>query len=281
MIDFLIRTALISSVLNFACLSAGASQEAEAQYRRGISHDAGNGVDKDPVVAAKWYQLAAENGHVEAQYMLGLAYQSGRGVPMSREEALAWFQRAAALGHARAQAFIKVAGEQSAPAAEVAAQPGTPRAKGTVVMDQELFNGGFEVRGADATDLFALWVEAPSSAGSVARDSDVSRSGRASCRFKVDGIGTYVSVRTPSELGIEAGRRYRIGFWARSDAGGGMQVSSTVGGAFYSTGPLDIGFRRFECEFVSDGGQLNIGRQYRISNGATLWLDDVMIEALD
>jgi hypothetical protein len=49
----LIRSAIISILLHFACLHAKASDEAETQYRKGLSHDMGSGMDKDRVVAAE------------------------------------------------------------------------------------------------------------------------------------------------------------------------------------------------------------------------------------
>jgi TPR repeat protein len=53
--------------------------------------------------AAKWFRLAANQGHAEAQYNLGEMYLSGRGVPKSHTEALKWIGLSANQGHAEAQ----------------------------------------------------------------------------------------------------------------------------------------------------------------------------------
>ena len=41
----------------------------------------GRGVPQDFYEAAKWYYLAAVQGHREAQFQLGLLYNKGQGVP--------------------------------------------------------------------------------------------------------------------------------------------------------------------------------------------------------
>jgi TPR repeat protein len=64
----------------------------------------GFGVERDPEQAARWYQLAADKGHVEAQYNLSLLYAAGKGVPRDEEKALGWVRAAASQGYAPAQA---------------------------------------------------------------------------------------------------------------------------------------------------------------------------------
>ena len=56
--------------------------------------------------AAKWYRLAAEQGHVSAQAVLGEMYEFGRGVPQDYSEAAKWHHLAAEQGHAVAQSRL-------------------------------------------------------------------------------------------------------------------------------------------------------------------------------
>lgn len=76
---------------------------AAAQNNLGWMYASGNGVAKDDVEAVRWYQLAAEKGHASAQTNLGWMYDEGHGVPQDRAEALKWYRLAAAQGHVAAQ----------------------------------------------------------------------------------------------------------------------------------------------------------------------------------
>lgn len=53
---------------------------AEAQHSIGLYYADGVGFDKDPVMAAHWYEKASKNGSKEAAHNLGLLYLQGRGV---------------------------------------------------------------------------------------------------------------------------------------------------------------------------------------------------------
>ncbi len=59
-------------------------------------YENGEGVDNDPVVAAKWHSLAAEQGHAASQSNLAIMYVTGDGVSKNYEKALYWFNLAAA-----------------------------------------------------------------------------------------------------------------------------------------------------------------------------------------
>ena len=61
------------------------------------------GPESDPAEAAKWYRLAAGQGHAIAQNNLGSMYAYGRGVPQDDAEAVRWYRQAAAQGEAEAQ----------------------------------------------------------------------------------------------------------------------------------------------------------------------------------
>jgi TPR repeat protein len=58
--------------------------------------------------AAKWFHMAALQGHGKAQYRLGVLYEKGIGVPQNLKEALKWKRMAAAQGEARAQNHLGV-----------------------------------------------------------------------------------------------------------------------------------------------------------------------------
>lgn len=93
-----------------------------AQFNLGFSFAQGQGVPQDKVQAARWYRLAAEQGHADAQYRLGqlaseyaadiepYAETTGEGVEDAKtrrkdasEDATDWFRMAAEQGHADAQ----------------------------------------------------------------------------------------------------------------------------------------------------------------------------------
>jgi TPR repeat protein len=60
-------------------------------------------VAQDYAEAAKWYQLATDQGSTSAQYALGLLYRDGKGVPQDNAEAHMLFSLAAAQGGPFAQ----------------------------------------------------------------------------------------------------------------------------------------------------------------------------------
>jgi hypothetical protein len=81
---------------------------ASAQYFLGTMYDGGLGVPQDDAEAAKWYRLAAEQGLAEAQYNLGVRYRKGDGVPQDYAEAVKWYRLAAEQGLAEAQSNLGV-----------------------------------------------------------------------------------------------------------------------------------------------------------------------------
>ena len=50
--------------------------------------------------AAKYYKLAAEQGHPFAQTNLGVCYRNGWGVQQSDSQAVHWYEKAAEQGYA-------------------------------------------------------------------------------------------------------------------------------------------------------------------------------------
>ena len=52
----------------------------------------GEGLKKDYTEAAKWYRLAANQGHVKAQFQLGMLYKKGLGIAQDYTEATRWLK---------------------------------------------------------------------------------------------------------------------------------------------------------------------------------------------
>lgn len=67
-------------------------------YELGLKYANGDGVEKNMEEAAKWYRLAADQGHVFSRNNLGACYYYGRGVQQDYAEAKKLFQLAAEKG---------------------------------------------------------------------------------------------------------------------------------------------------------------------------------------
>jgi len=77
--------------------------DVKAQYQLGVAYFKGAGIERDPQLALKWIEKAANQGYGEAQYTLGAMYHGGRGALQSFPLALKWFEQAAQQNHAEAQ----------------------------------------------------------------------------------------------------------------------------------------------------------------------------------
>ena len=83
----------------------------EAQYKLGCYYNSdecyGDALNEEG--SAKWYKMAAEQGHAGAQYMLGECYYTQMGgVSKNFSEAFKWYTLAAMQGHAEAQASLGI-----------------------------------------------------------------------------------------------------------------------------------------------------------------------------
>ena len=106
---FLSITVVLSQDESLSVLSEAANQgDAEAQAKLGFMYEHGQSVDKDLLIAFKWYKLAAEQGVAWAQTNLGLAYINGRGVQKNDAEAAKWFRRSALQGNIKSQEILGV-----------------------------------------------------------------------------------------------------------------------------------------------------------------------------
>ena len=74
-----------------------------AQFYLGLMLETGVRGPVDVTAAAAWYRQAARQGHVQAQYKLGLLHYEGRGVPRDLARAAHWYGKAAQGGSAPAQ----------------------------------------------------------------------------------------------------------------------------------------------------------------------------------
>jgi len=74
----------------------------EAEFNLGLMYAAGDGVTRDDREAARWYRLAAEQGLAEAQFNLAAFYALGTGVPRDYVVAYQWLCLAAAAGDSNA-----------------------------------------------------------------------------------------------------------------------------------------------------------------------------------
>lgn len=68
-----------------ACLPLAVNGDVNAQTIIGELYDLGRGVDKDVEQARRWWQQAADNGHLEAQNFLALKYYYG-GTVLGKED---------------------------------------------------------------------------------------------------------------------------------------------------------------------------------------------------
>jgi localization factor PodJL len=94
---------------SLALRTAAANGDAKAQYAVGYRYAQGEGVARDAVQAATWFELAAKAGLAPAQYRLGVLYERGEGVAKDSAKARDWYARAAALGNVKAMHNLAVA----------------------------------------------------------------------------------------------------------------------------------------------------------------------------
>ena len=72
------------------------SGDARAQTMIGFMYETGRGLPQDYMLAAAWYQRAAQQGYPRAQQLLGLMYDKGQGVAENYVVAHKWLNLAAA-----------------------------------------------------------------------------------------------------------------------------------------------------------------------------------------
>ena len=75
--------------------------DASVYYDLGVRYTEGDGTDKDPAQAARWFALASEDGDLRATDLLGRCYQSGAGVEKDEARAAECYLQAAEQDYAR------------------------------------------------------------------------------------------------------------------------------------------------------------------------------------
>lgn len=80
--------------------------DAGAQYLLGFMYAEGQGVEKNPQEALRWYTKAANQGHVDAQLTVAMIYAEGQGVEKNQQKAVQWYTRAAEQGNASVQVIL-------------------------------------------------------------------------------------------------------------------------------------------------------------------------------
>lgn len=91
-----------------------------------IAYEHGEGVPRNPVLAASLYCKGARLGDAEAQYNLGWMHANGRGVERSDPLAAFFFHAAAEQGLEAAQRMLKVVGAPSAEVPDCMRDPAPP-----------------------------------------------------------------------------------------------------------------------------------------------------------
>jgi TPR repeat protein len=81
--------------------------DAHAQTDAALAFLRGDGVDADPMAAARWSQAAADQGDPNAQFILGSLY--AQGVKPDPQRAVRWFTNAALRGNAKAMHNLAMA----------------------------------------------------------------------------------------------------------------------------------------------------------------------------
>src|SRR5262249_16236545 len=76
--------------------AAAAHGDGGGETGMGFMHESGRGLPQDYMLAAAWYQRAAQQGYPRAQQLLGLMYDRGQGVAEDYVTAHTWLNLAAA-----------------------------------------------------------------------------------------------------------------------------------------------------------------------------------------
>lgn len=96
--------------------SAAEAGHPRAAFRLGLLHRTGaDGIEVDPVAAARWCTRAAEAGLGEAQFNLGMILATGDGQPADHAAAERWLRLAAINGIAEAEGCLDLLDEPDTP----------------------------------------------------------------------------------------------------------------------------------------------------------------------
>ena len=88
-------------------LTAAENGDYDAFYELALCYEEGEGIEKNMTEAAKWFELAAEEGDAKAQNKIGEFYYYGLGVKKKdTKTAVKWFQMSAEQGHSGSQCWL-------------------------------------------------------------------------------------------------------------------------------------------------------------------------------
>ena len=77
------------------------NQPSSDNFELGVRYELGQGVEKDPYKAAKYYALAVDEGNPAAECALGEMYMGGNGVPKDHVKGIELFTRSASKGFSK------------------------------------------------------------------------------------------------------------------------------------------------------------------------------------
>lgn len=127
-----------------AWLPLAEAGDAVAQNSLGALYDHGLGVTEDNAEAARWYELAAQQGLPLAMRNLANQYATGHGMPFDLEAAKQWYERAAAAGDQQSAALLSHLRPAAPPPSDsTAAAPvfATPNVTGNLAEPAEVATG--------------------------------------------------------------------------------------------------------------------------------------------
>lgn len=79
-------------------LAAGVGHP-RSMYNLAVAYNRGDGVEKNPQLAAYWYGEAARIGYPDAAYQFGYCLLHGKGVAKEEKQAVSWLEKASDHGH--------------------------------------------------------------------------------------------------------------------------------------------------------------------------------------
>ena len=109
--DFVLTCCCLSSSVYAAAGEWRSPAFAETLRNEARAYEHGEGVERNPVLAASLYCDAARHGDAEAQFSLGWMYANGRGVTRDDNMASYFFGLAAEQGHEHAKKMLRFVGD--------------------------------------------------------------------------------------------------------------------------------------------------------------------------
>jgi len=102
--------ALVSMAIWMPASVLASSSSLQALLAKAAAYEHGEGVARDPALAARYYCKAVQRGSADAMYALGWMYANGRGVPRDDDLAGTLFSRASKKGHEQAARMLRFTG---------------------------------------------------------------------------------------------------------------------------------------------------------------------------